>query len=77
MKNLDLNLLAPPFYATLAGQDMTHNNTPTIGGAPSPMCPVIMFPLQYKLDVFAQSGSGPVSRSGSPSTARDHRRSTR
>ncbi|HEX4445341.1 MAG TPA: hypothetical protein VH044_01340 [Polyangiaceae bacterium] len=60
VKNLDLNLLAPPFYATLAGQDMTHNNTPTIGAAPSPMCPVIMFPLQYKLDVFAQSGSGQV-----------------
>ena len=24
------------------------------------MCPVVMFPLQYKLDVFAQTGSGPV-----------------
>ena len=60
VKNLDLNLLAPPFYATLAGQDMTHNNTPTIGAAPNPMCPVIMFPLQYKLDVVAQSGSGQI-----------------
>jgi hypothetical protein len=60
VKNLDLNLLAPPLYMTLAGQDLTHNSTPTIGAAPSPMCPVIMFPLQYKLDVFAQSGSGPV-----------------
>lgn len=60
VKNLDLNLLAPPLYMTLAGQDLTHNNTPTIGGAPSPMCPVLMFPLQYKLDVFAQAGSGPV-----------------
>jgi hypothetical protein len=60
VKNLDLNLLAPPFYATLAGQDLTHNNTPTIGAAPSPMCPVIMFPLQYKLDVYAQQGSGQV-----------------
>jgi hypothetical protein len=60
VKNLDLNMLAPPLYMTLAGQDLTHNSSPTIGGAPSPMCPVIMFPLQYKLDVFAQSGSGPV-----------------
>jgi hypothetical protein len=59
VKNLDLNMLAPP-YISLAGQDLTHNNTPTIGGAPSPMCPVIMIPLEYKLDVFAQSGSGPV-----------------
>jgi hypothetical protein len=60
VKDLDLNLLAPPLYITLAGQDMTHNNTPTIGQAPNPMCPVIAFPLQYKLDVFARSGSGQV-----------------
>ncbi|MDP8999449.1 MAG: hypothetical protein M3O46_04995 [Myxococcota bacterium] len=60
VKDLDLNLLAPPFYVTLAGQDLTHNNTPTIGAAPNPMCPVIAFPLQYKLDVFAKSGSGQV-----------------
>jgi hypothetical protein len=60
IKDLDLNLLAPPLYMTLAGQDLTHNNTPTIGGAPNPMCPVIAFPLQYKLDVFAKSGSGQV-----------------
>jgi hypothetical protein len=58
VKNLDLNLLT--LVNTLAGQDMTHNNTPVIGGSPNPMCPVLMFPLQYKLDVFAQSGSGPV-----------------
>ena len=60
VKNLDLNMLAPPLYMTLAGQSLTHNNTPAIGAAPSPMCPVIAFPLQYKLDVFAQAGSGPV-----------------
>ena len=60
VKNLDLNLLAPPLYMTLAGQDLTHNNTPTIGAAPTPMCPVLMFPLQYKLDVFAQAGAGQV-----------------
>jgi hypothetical protein len=60
VKNLDLNLLAPPLYMTLAGQDLTHNNTPTIGASPNPMCPVVAIPLQYKLDVFAQSGSGEV-----------------
>jgi hypothetical protein len=60
VKDLDLNLLAPPLYMTLAGQDLTHNNTPTIGASPSPMCPVIAYPLQYKLDVFAKSGSGAV-----------------
>jgi hypothetical protein len=60
VRDLDLNLLAPPLYLTLAGQDMTHNNTPVIGGSPSPMCPVIAFPLQYKLDVLAKAGSGMV-----------------
>jgi hypothetical protein len=60
VKDLDLNLLAPPLYMTLAGQDLTHNSTPSIGASPSPMCPVLAFPLQYKLDVFARDGSGPV-----------------
>lgn len=60
IKDVDLNLLAPPLYLTLAGQDLTHNNTPVIGGAPSPMCPIVAFPLQYKLDVFARKGAGQV-----------------
>ncbi len=60
VKNLDLNLLAPPFFNLLAGQDLTKNNTPTIGAAPSPMCPILTAQIEYKLDVFAQSGSGPV-----------------
>ena len=60
VKDLDLNLLAPPFYMTLAGQDLTHNNTPAIGPSPNAMCPVINYPMQYKLDVFAKSGSGAV-----------------
>jgi hypothetical protein len=60
VQDLDLNLLAPPLYMTLAGQDLTHNNTPVIGSASQPMCPVIAFPLQYKLDVFARQGSGMV-----------------
>jgi hypothetical protein len=58
VQDLDLNLLAPPFYLTLAGQDLTHNTSPIIGASPYPMCPVWAFPLQYKLDVFARQGSG-------------------
>jgi hypothetical protein len=58
--DVDLNMLAPPLYMTLAGQDLTHNNTPTIGGGSGAMCPVIAFPLQYKLDVFARKGAGVV-----------------
>jgi hypothetical protein len=60
VQDVDLNLLAPPLYMTLAGQDLTHNNTPAIGGGSQPMCPVIAFPLQYKLDVYARQGSGQV-----------------
>jgi hypothetical protein len=60
VKDLDLNLLAPPFYVTLAGQDLSHNNTPAIGASPNPMCPITPFPLQYKLDVLAKSGTGQV-----------------
>jgi hypothetical protein len=59
VKDLDLNLLAPPFYATLAGQDLSHDNAPSIGATPGPMCPIIAW-LQYKLDVFAKNGGGPV-----------------
>jgi hypothetical protein len=58
--DVDLNMLAPPLYMTLAGQDLTHNNTPTIGAGAGAMCPVIAFPLQYKLDVFARKGTGVV-----------------
>jgi hypothetical protein len=63
VKDLDLNLLTPlslPPYSQLAGQDTTHDNVPRIGAAPNFMCPVIAFPLQYKLDVFARAGSGQV-----------------
>ena len=65
VKDLDLYLLAPPFYnpaipGGVAGQDTTHDNTPTVGGSPHPMCPVIPLPLQYKVDIVARSGSGNV-----------------
>jgi hypothetical protein len=60
VRDLDLNLLTPPFYTTLAGQDLTHNNSPAIGSSPNPMCPVIPLALQYKLDVLARAGSGPI-----------------
>jgi hypothetical protein len=60
VSDVDLNLLAPPLYMTLAGQDLSRNSTPVIGAHPGEMCPVIAFPLQYKLDVVANKGSGLV-----------------
>ena len=60
IRNLDLNLLAPPFYNMLAGQDTTDDNTPVIGKAANPMCPIVPVPLNYKVDIVARSGSGQV-----------------
>jgi hypothetical protein len=60
IKNVDLNLLAPPFYNVMAGQDTTDNNAPVVGSTPHPMCPVVPLPLQYKVDIAARSGSGAV-----------------
>ena len=60
VKDLDLHLLAPPFYTFLAGQDTTDDNTPVVGKGQSPMCPIIPLPVAYKVDIFARKGSGPV-----------------
>jgi hypothetical protein len=59
VKNLDLNLLAPPFYNMLSGQDTTDNNTPVVGKGNQPMCPIIPG-LQYKVDIVARAGAGQV-----------------
>jgi hypothetical protein len=60
IKNVDLNLLAPPFYNFLAGQDTTDDNHPIIGNNGKPMCPIVPMALNYKVDIVARSGSGQV-----------------
>jgi len=60
VRNLDLNLLAPPFYNMLAGQDTSDDNTPVIGKSGNPMCPIVPVPLNYKVDIVARTGSGQV-----------------
>ena len=64
VKDLDLYLLAPPFYNILTAQDATSQNAPVLGAdasaPPRPMCPIWPVPLQYKLEVFAKDGSGGV-----------------
>ena len=60
VRNLDLNLLAPPFYNMMAGQDTSDDNTPVIGKSPNPMCPIVPVPLNYKVDIVARAGSGQV-----------------
>ncbi len=60
VKDLDLHLLAPPFYNILSGEDTTDDNVPIVGKGPNPMCPVIPVAIPYKVDMFAQKGAGPV-----------------
>jgi hypothetical protein len=58
VKDLDLYLLLPP--GILSGQDLSDDNKPIIGGAPQPMCPISPTAVTYKLDIFADQGSGDV-----------------
>ena len=60
VKDLDLRLLAPPFYNVLAGEDTTDDNTPVIGKAPNPMCPILPIGLPYKVDIMSEKGAGKV-----------------
>lgn len=58
--DLDVNLLAPPLYNILAGQDGMAGPTAVIGAAPKPMCPLIPIAVPYKIDLFAKKGGGAV-----------------
>jgi hypothetical protein len=60
IKNVDLHLMAPPFYNVQAGADSSADNTAVIGGGNQPTCPITPFPIQYKLDIHAKQGGGPV-----------------
>jgi hypothetical protein len=60
VKDLDIKLLAPPFFTMSAGEDKTNDNSPVIGRAPSPLCPALPLPLAYKIDAFAKKGAGRV-----------------
>jgi hypothetical protein len=56
--DLDLHLLSPPLYNILTGEDTTDDNTPVIAKAPNPICPVVAVSIPYKVDIFADRGSG-------------------
>jgi hypothetical protein len=58
VQDLDLHLLAPPFFSMLAGEDVSDDNAPVVGSGPNPMCPVAAVKLPYKLDIAAQKGAG-------------------
>ena len=56
--DLDLHVLAPPFFSMLAGEDVSDDNAPVVGGSPNPMCPVVPVNMPYKVDITAQKGAG-------------------
>jgi hypothetical protein len=58
IQDLDLHLLAPPFFAMLAAEDVSDDNAPVVGSAPNPMCPVVPVQMPYKVDITAQKGAG-------------------
>ena len=58
VKDLDLRMLAPPLYNFITGEDVTDDNSPVIGKAPTAMCPVIPIGLPYKVDISSQKGAG-------------------
>lgn len=58
--DLDVNLLAPPLYNFLAGQDGMAGPTAVIGASPKPMCPLIPMTVPYKVDLHAKKGGGAV-----------------
>lgn len=58
--SLSLNLLAPPFYTISAGSSTTNTNESVIGAKSSPVCPIVPMAVQYKVDIFAKTGQGPV-----------------
>lgn len=60
VKDLDLRLLAPPFYTMIAGEDVTDDNAPTIGKTPNAMCPVVPVGIPYKVDIASEKGAGKV-----------------
>ena len=58
--DLDVILLAPPFYNLVAGQDGMAGPTAVIGAAPKPMCPLVPIAVPYKIDLYAKKGGGQV-----------------
>ncbi len=58
IRDLDLHVLAPPFFSMLTGEDTSDDNAPVVGSAPNPMCPVVAVQLPYKVDITAEKGAG-------------------
>ena len=60
VSDIDINLLAPPLYNFLAGQDGLTGPTAVIGAAPNLLCPIVPLSIPYKVDLHAKKGGGVV-----------------
>jgi hypothetical protein len=60
LADMDVNLLAPPLYNIVAGQDGMVGPTAVIGATPNPLCPILPIPIPYKIDLHAKKGGGAV-----------------
>lgn len=60
LQELDLTLLAPPFYTMMAGQDGMSGATAIIGKGKGAMCPALPVAVPYKVDAVARKGAGSV-----------------
>jgi hypothetical protein len=57
---LDVNLLGPPLYTSIAAQDGMTGATAVVGASPKLLCPAVPFPFPYKVDLHARIGGGTV-----------------
>ena len=62
VSQIEMKLLAPPFYNIEAGRSGgADKNMAVIGkGKAAAMCPLLPLPVAYKLDVIAKKGAGRV-----------------
>jgi hypothetical protein len=58
--DVELVLMAPPFFTLPVESDKRTDSVAVIGGGNSPQCPIAPLPVPYKLSVGAKKGAGPV-----------------
>jgi hypothetical protein len=58
---LDVKLMAPPFYNVPAGSSAaTDKNLAEVGKGKAALCPILPVPVPYKVDVSAKKGAGRI-----------------
>jgi hypothetical protein len=59
VQQLDVKLMAPPFFNIPAGSSAaTDKNTAFVGKGKGALCPILPVPIAYKIDVGSKKGAG-------------------